>query len=127
MLREFPSFQAQYTAYADGPLVLIVPPSLEEAAIECLRSDLSGADNAVNMYKGRDIKLIVSPLLDTATSDWFLCTGLTNESPYQLWERSAPFYTIDTSQTNRQLLISVDVALGSGLGPQPDGVIGADV
>ncbi len=125
-MRLFPNFQGQFTNFADLPLVLIVPPALEETAIEVLGSSLSGADNQINMFAGRRISLVVSPLLSD-TDDWFLCTGVTEESPYQLWERSAPMYTIREDQDNRQLKIAVDFALATGLGPQPDGVVGSSV
>lgn len=126
VMREFPNFQGQYTNYADMPLVLIVPPALEQTAIQILDSQLASDQMQVNMFAGRPISLVVSPLLSDA-NDWFLCTRMTEESPYQMWERSAPMYTITTDQDNRKLKIAVDFALATGLGPQPDGVVGADV
>ena len=123
-MRLFPNFQGQFTNFADMALVLVVPPALEQTAIQILNSELSSDQMQVNMFLGRPISLVVSPLLSD-TTDWFLVTGMNDESPYQMWERSAPAYAIREDIDNRQIKISVDFALATGLGPQPDGVIGS--
>ena len=125
-MREFPSYSNQYTNFADMPLVLIVPPALEQTAIQILDSQLSSDQMQVNMFAGRPISLVVSPLLSDA-NDWFLTTGMTEDSPYQMWERSAPVYTIHEDDDNRKIKVAVDFALATGLGPQPDGVVGSSV
>jgi len=126
VMREFPNYQGQYTNFADMPLVLIVPPALEQTAIQILDSQLSSDQMQVNMFAGRPISLVVSPLLSDA-NDWFLCTGMTDDSPYQMWERSAPMYTIKEDDDNRTIKIAVDFALSTGLGPQPDGLVASSV
>ena len=123
-LRLYPNFQGQFTNFADMPLVLVVPPALEQTAIQILNSELSSDQMQVNMFLGRPISLVVSPLLSD-TTDWFLVTGMTDESPYQMWERSAPAYAIREDIDNRQVKISVDFALATGLGPDSGGVIGS--
>lgn len=132
-LRVFVNYQNQYTNYGDRPLVLIVHPKNEKAAIEALRSSFS-ADTALGGYTAMQtnalgsfsISLVVSSHM-ADQDDWVVTTADVEDGPFRLWSRSAPNYTIDTDEDNRKVKIGVDFACVAGLGPQPDGCMGANV
>ena len=56
---------------ASSPTHLIVPPDLEFSGKELVGSDLSGADNQLNVIKGKGLSVLVAPDLSDA-NDWFL-------------------------------------------------------
>ena len=140
-MRQFPNYQGQYTSFADGPLLLVVPPSLEQTAIEIVHSGFNrgGGENSntevgmqVNAVSLFNIEIIVDPYMasdaDGAGDDWALMTADTSNSPIKLWERSAPNFTLGEIDTDtRELLMTVDFAVGVGTGPQPDGFVGGEV
>ena len=126
-MARFPNFQGQYTNFADTGLTLIVSPENRESAVEIVGSRLSGSDMQMNAVLGMDIDVVSSPLVGSDDNDWFLFTKRTFESPLNLWNRSAPYFTVTEDQDNRRLKLGVDMAIGLGLGPQPDGCVGAKV
>ena len=132
-MRQFTNYQGQYTRFADGGLCLVVPPELEQTAIELLKSQYSTtADSSGNSQfqyngaQGMNVQMIVSPHLSDA-NDWFLITTDLLETPMKLWERSAPNFTIDLESSSRYTKLAVDFAIKSTAGPQPDGIIGSSV
>jgi len=129
-LRQFPNYQTQFTSFADGPLVLVVPPELEQVAIEIVHSGFNGGGdgemqvNAVSMF---NVEICVDPYMSDA-NDWVLMTADTSSSPIKFWERSSPDFSLTELQLDtRQLLMTVDFAVKTATGPQPDGFIGATV
>jgi len=134
-MRQFPNYQNQFSSFADGALLLVVAPGLEQTAIEIVHSGFNGGGddgmqvNAVSMF---NIEIIVDPYMgadpDAAGDDWALMTADTSNSPIKLWERSAPNFTLgEVDQDTRELLMTVDFAVGVGTGPQPDGFVGGEV
>jgi len=129
-LRQFKNYQAQYTSFADGPLLLVVPPELEQKAIEIVHSSFNaGGDdgmqaNAVSLF---NVEIIVDPYM-TDANDWILMTADSSSSPFKFWERSAPDFSLsELALDTRQVLMTVDFAVKTAAGPQPDGVVGNTV
>ncbi len=126
-MRQFPNYQGQYTSFADGPLLLVVPPELEATAIEIVHSSLSGAENQMNAVSMFNVEIVVDPYM-TDANDWCLMTADTSSSPVKFWERSAPDFSLTELQLDtRQLLMTCDFAVATANGPQPDGFIGGKV
>jgi len=138
-MRQFPNYQNQYTSFADSALILCCSPALEQTAIEVVHSGFNagGGDtldpgmqiNAVSLF---NIEIVVDPYMgadpDAAGDDWCLMTADTSNSPIKLWERSAPNFTLgEIDSDTRELLMTVDFAVGVGTGPQPDGFVGGEV
>ena len=127
MLRQFKNYQQQFTSFADGPLLLVVPPELEESAIEIVHSNLSSAANQINAASMFNIEIVVDPYM-TDANDWLLLTADSTNSPFKFWERSSPDFSLSELKLDtRQVLMTVDFAVATAAGPQPDGVIGATV
>lgn len=106
-----------------GTLYLVVPPDLEEVAIETVQSALSGADMAVNVAGMYGIQVVVWSLL-SSTTEWFVCHSA--ELPVKFWERSAPDVEVVASDTDSgELKINVDFAVACKAGPTPDGIFGS--
>ena len=135
-MRNFPNYTGQYTSFADGPLLLVVPPSLEQTAIEIVHSGFNGGGNGemqVNAVSMFNIEILVDPYMgsdpDAASDDWALMTADTTSSPILLWQRSAPSFDFsgEIDSDTRELLMTVDFAVGVGTGPQPDGFVGGEV
>jgi len=134
-LRVFPNYQNQFTNYADMGLTVIVSPKNEKAALEALNSsfinqgvggtDGNGSSMQYNSIQKFGPSLVVSGQL-TDDDDWFVITR-TADTPFKLFERSAPNYTVDTDPDSRLVKIAVDAALQYGLGPNPDGAIGCNI
>ena len=129
-MRQFPNYQSQYTSFADGALLLVVPPELEQTAIEIVHSGFNGGGddgmqvNAVSLF---NIEIVVDPYM-TDANDWCLMTADTSSSPIKFWERSSPDFSLTELQLDtRQLLMTVDFAVATATGPQPDGFIGGAV
>jgi len=132
-LRQFKNYQQQFTSFADGALLLVVPPELEQTAIEIIHSGFSGGVdsnastmqmNAVSMF---NIEIVVDPYMSDA-NDWVLMTADNANSPIKFWERSSPDFSLtEIKQDTRQLLMTVDFAVATANGPQPDGFIGGAV
>ena len=70
-------------------------------------------------------RLVVSGQL-TDDDDWFVVTR-TADTPFKMFERSAPNYTLDTDIDSRLVKIGVDAALQYGLGPNLDGALGCNI
>jgi len=129
-LRQFKNYQSQYTSFADGALLLCVPPELEQTAIEIVHSGFNGGGddgmqvNAVSLF---NVEVVVDPYM-TDANDWVLMTADTASSPIKFWERSAPAFSLSEMDLDtRELLMTVDFAVATANGPQPDGFIGASV
>jgi hypothetical protein len=108
-----------------GGFVLVVPPELEEVAIECVMSSVSGSEGQVNVLSRYNIRVLVWSLL-TDANDWFLFS--TVETPIKFWERAAPDLVVDViDEDSGELKMSVDFAITCEAGPTPDGIVGASV
>lgn len=105
-----------------GGLALVVPPELEEVAIEIVASTLSGADMQANVAAGYGIRVIVWSLLSSST-EWFLCHLA--ELPVKFWERATPLLETHTDTDSGELKLNVDFAAVCKAGPTPDGIVGS--
>lgn len=115
---DYNEISANFTA---GGFNLAINANARTAAFEALGSDVSSSEMQANVAKG---------LADWSVEDVFdddgdfLLVSKTN-SPYHMYERSAPEYDNRTAENDpKMLLFMVDFALGSGISPTPDGVIG---
>jgi len=124
LMRKWQNWQGQYMSLFDGVNYLVVPPELEELAIQATQSTYTSEALQVNVAGMMNLKVVVSPFL-TDANDWYIFSG--QESPLKFWERSSPMFSIDLDQDSRQTKISVDFAVAVDWGVTPDGIFGSQV
>lgn len=131
--RNWTNYQSQPYDLTAGGFCLVVPPALEEAAKQIVRSPFAltsitttgaPAQGEANIAGDYGTEVIVSPHL-TDTNNWFLMSKL--ERTCKVWERFAPSIATSVDEDDKRVKISVDFALATGVNAQPDGAYGAEV
>lgn len=147
LARNFKSFDGSPYDLTAGGFYLVVPPSLEEAAHQAIRSSFvlsqpvekgtannqfqppaaQGLNNvAGNFYNPVDI--IVSPHFESHTAggnDWFIVSKV--ESPLVFWERLAPEIRVTQDEDTLKTKLTVDFAVACGGKADPALAIGSIV
>lgn len=133
--RQFKSYDgAPYDLTAAG-FYLVVPPALEEAAHQAIRSTYTlvntggtntsaqGLNNVSgNFFSPADI--IVSPHINF-DNDWFVVSKA--ESPMVFWERLAPQIRITESEDDLKRKLTIDFAIACDAKADPAVAIGSEV
>ncbi len=110
-----------------GGLVLVVGPKNLQTAHEVVRSTLSGADNASNMYQGL-IKDIVCWNFTTDEDDWFLISDPSKVScPVGTYLAEAPTVYASLSDDQQFVHLIAEYTSGCFKAPLEAGIIGANV
>lgn len=117
--RNWESYRSTPYDLVAGGYWLVIPPALEEAASQAIASAYTSAALQVNVAGSFNIDIVVWSQL-TDANNWFLVSKV--DSPLWLWEGSAPTPVITQDQDNGATKISVDFALASSAGPEPDGI-----
>ena len=120
---DFKGLAADLVAAGRG-FQLVVPPALEEVAIEIVESALSSSQMQVNAVSRFNIQILVwSQLADD--DDWFLVVN--GMSPVKHWVRQIPLLDVNIDEDSRETKITVDYADVATAGPVPDGIFGSSV
>jgi phage major head subunit gpT-like protein len=142
--RSWVNYQDQPYDLADAPKFLVVPPDLEETALQIVGSPFAltsitravGGDSdtstaaapsqgEINTAGRYNTQVIVSPYL-ADTNNYYLICDPSIESPLTYWDRSPADFRVDIDQDNGAVKLSVDWASATQSGPQPDGIIGCN-
>lgn len=137
LARQFRSFDGSPYDLTAGGFYLVVPPSLEEAAHQAIRSTYTltnatdtaaqGLNNvAGSFYSQADI--IVSPHFENhiaGGNDWFIVSKV--ESPLVFWERLAPEIRVTQDEDTLKTKLTVDFAVACGGKADPALAIGSIV
>lgn len=141
--RKWVNYQDQPQDLTPSGFYLVVPPELEQTAMEVIQSpyalsaptsvgapadtytpaSVQGEINVAGMF---GTTIIVSPYL-TDANDWFLITKAAGQSPLQFWERLAPRLATTVDEDSLQTKISADFAVATERGPEPTGAFGSEV
>ncbi len=122
--RTWVSYQNINMDLTDLGFFLVIPPGLEETAVEILGSQYSSSQMQVNAAGAYNTTLVVWPHL-TDSNNWFLMSK--GELMMGFWERSAPTFEVVYDQDNLNYKINVDFAIKSFVHPTPDGGYGSAV
>lgn len=119
----------KWVSYQDIPMdltpfgfYLVVPPDLEETAVQIVGSPYSSNQMQTNVASTYNTTVVVWPHL-TSTTDWFLMSKA--EKPLGYWQRTAPEFRVDIKPSDRTTHISVDMAQAAYNKPTPDGGYGS--
>lgn len=103
---------------------LVIPPGLEETAVEILGSQYSSNQMQVNAAGSYNTSMLVWPFL-TDTNNWFLMSKSTQL--FGFFERSQPDFQVSYDSDSKAWKLSLDFAIASFVHPTPDGGFGAQV
>ena len=122
--RTWKSYQGINMDLTDFGFVLVVPPGLEEAAVEILGSQYSSNQMQVNAAAAYNTTLIVWNQL-TDTNNWFLMSK--QEKCFGFWQRSMPDFQVNYDIKSKCWELALDFAIKGFVKPTPDGGYGAAV
>lgn len=103
---------------------LLIPPGLEETAVEILGSQYSSNQMQVNAAGAYNTTTVVWPFL-TDSNNWFLMSKSTKL--FGFFERSAPDFQVSYDADSKAWKLSIDFAVSGFVNPTPDGGFGAQV
>lgn len=129
--RQFVSYDGAPYDLTAGGFYLVVPPSLEEAAHQAIRSTYTltnatdtaaqGLNNVSgNFFSPADI--IVSPHINY-NNDWFIVSKV--ESPMVFWERLAPQIRLTQGEDDLKQKLTIDFAIACDAKADPAVAIGS--
>ena len=123
--RNWVSYQNIPMDLTDFGFFLVVPPALEETAVEILGSQYSSNQMQVNAAGAYNTTTIVWNQL-TDTNNWFLMSKSV-ERLFGFWMRSTPTFNVVYDQNNLNWKLNIDLAIKAYHRPTPDGGYGAAV
>ena len=128
-MRKFTNAQGQIMDLTDSGFFLVVPAELEEVARQIVMSpytvtsNTQGEINVAGMY-GTEV-IVSGKLSSLDANNWYLVSKA--QTPFHFWERLAPEIRVTEDPDTLHTKITCDFAVGTGGGPEPDGVFGGIV
>ena len=124
--RKWTNAQGQIQDLTEAGFYLVVPAELEETAKMIVSSPynvVSNVQGEANISGTYNTEVIGSGKLSSLdANNWYL--GSKAQTPFHFWERLAPEIRITEDPDTLHTKITCDFAVGTGGGPEPDGVYG---
>ena len=124
--RKWTNAQGQIQDLTEAGFYLVVPAELEETAKMIVSSPynvVSNVQGEANISGTYNTEVIVSGKLSSLdANNWYLVRKA--QTPFHFWERLAPAIRITEDPDTLHTKITCDFAVGTGGGPEPDGVYG---